>query len=105
MVASHVLLLPLIDEQNEMLFCSVPFGSDSSSSGLSRVFGVLNAKKEEKLIETYSVAQASLEQIFIQLAGEDEETTEDRQRANRRLKNDPGEREVNEFFSIVVTLL
>ena len=75
-----------------MLFCSVPFGSDSSSSGLSHVFGVLNAKKEEKLIETYSVTQASLEQIFIQLAGDDEETTEDRQRANRRAKDDPGKK-------------
>ena len=58
-----------------MLFCSVPF-----STGLSHVFGVLNAKKEEKLIETYSVTQTSLEQIFVQLAGEDEETTADRRR-------------------------
>ena len=72
-----MLLFCLVDEQNEMLFCSVPF-----SAGLSRVFGVLNAKKEEKLIETYSVTQTSLEQIFVQLAGEDEETAADRRRVN-----------------------
>lgn len=70
-------------EQNEMLFCNVPFartGQSSGSMSLSHIFQVLNRKKEEQLIETYSLTQTTLEQIFVQLAGEDEESTHDRER-------------------------
>jgi hypothetical protein len=42
---------------------------------LARVFEILNARKEQKMIESYSVTQTTLEQIFVQLAGEDEDTS------------------------------
>ena len=51
-----------------MLFCTIPFGS----STLAEIFRILNRKKEEKLIETYSLTQTTLEQLFVELAGEDE---------------------------------
>ena len=66
-----------------MLFCNIPFaraGQASGSMGLARIFQLLNRKKEEQLIETYSLTQTTLEQIFVQLAGEDEESTNDRER-------------------------
>ncbi|CAF2474913.1 unnamed protein product [Rotaria sp. Silwood2] len=67
------------DEQNGVLFCNVPFSSSPSnniqsapySSNLSLVFEVLNAKKEQNVIENYSVTQTTLEQIFVRLAGHD----------------------------------
>ncbi|CAF3479865.1 unnamed protein product [Rotaria sp. Silwood1] len=67
------------DEQNGVLFCNVPFASSPSnsiqsttcSSNLSLVFEVLNAKKEQNIIESYSVTQTTLEQIFVRLAGHD----------------------------------
>lgn len=65
-----------------MLLCNIPFaraGQPSGSIGLARVFQVLNRKKEERLIETYSLTQTSLEQIFVQLAGEDEDSIDDRE--------------------------
>ena len=66
-----------------MLFCNIPFsraGQSSNSMSLGRIFQVLNRKKEERLIETYSLTQTTLEQIFVQLAGEDEESKNDRNR-------------------------
>ncbi|CAM4813346.1 unnamed protein product [Rotaria magnacalcarata] len=54
------------DEQNGVLFCNAPF-----TSNLSLVFGELNAKKEQNIIENYSVNQTTLEQIFVRLAGHD----------------------------------
>jgi ABC-type multidrug transport system ATPase subunit len=70
-------------QHNEMLFCNVPFSSMTSNEGnqtnvpfnLARVFEILNARKEQKMIESYSVTQTTLEQIFVQLAGEDEDTS------------------------------
>ena len=56
-----------------MLFCTVPFGSATNSTSLALIFRILNRKKEEKLIETYSLTQTTLEQLFVQLAGEDED--------------------------------
>ncbi|CAF4149862.1 unnamed protein product, partial [Rotaria magnacalcarata] len=53
-------------EQNGVLFCNAPF-----TSNLSLVFGELNAKKEQNIIENYSVNQTTLEQIFVRLAGHD----------------------------------
>lgn len=38
---------------------------------MSVVFEVLSAKKEEHIIENYSIAQTTLEQIFVRLAGHD----------------------------------
>lgn len=69
------------DQHNEVLFCNVPFSSmisngrnqTNGSFNLARVFEVLNARKEQKMIESYSVTQTTLEQIFVQLAGEDED--------------------------------
>ncbi len=74
------------DQHNEMLFCNVPFSYSSSndenqtrvSFNLARVFQILNTKKEQRVIESYSVTQTTLEQIFVQLAGEDEDISSDR---------------------------
>ena len=73
-----------------MLFCNVPFSNDnnnsninqsttSTSTNLARIFQILNQKKEERLIETYALTQTTLEQIFVQLAGEDEDLCNDQQ--------------------------
>jgi ABC-type uncharacterized transport system ATPase subunit len=77
------------DQHNEMLFCNVPFLSTRSDGenqislpfNLARVFEILNTRKEQKMIESYSVTQTTLEQIFVQLAGEDEDILSD-QREN-----------------------
>jgi hypothetical protein len=66
-----------------MLFCSVPFATRNSSEhvadgrlmGLSSVFEWFNMKKQEKSIESYSITQTTLEQIFVHLAGEDEDSS------------------------------
>lgn len=65
-----------------MLFCNIPFAaqSQSQSTALAQIFQILNRKKEEKLIETYALTQTTLEQIFVQLAGEDEDATNERQK-------------------------
>jgi len=63
-----------------MLFCNVPYASTNASFNLARVFEILNQRKEQKLIESYSVNQTSLEQIFVQLAGEDEEQIKEREK-------------------------
>ncbi|CAF1280253.1 unnamed protein product [Rotaria sordida] len=67
------------NEQNGVLFCNVPFSSSASnniesvpfSSNLSLIFEILNTKKEQNIIENYSVTQTTLEQIFVRLAGYD----------------------------------
>ncbi|CAF4147319.1 unnamed protein product [Rotaria sp. Silwood2] len=70
-----------IDEQhNGILFCTVPFSAINSSRNiastyslkLGHVFDLFNKKKEEKSIESYSITQTTLEQIFVHLAGEDQ---------------------------------
>ncbi|CAF1233873.1 unnamed protein product [Adineta ricciae] len=69
------------EQHNEVLFCHIPFSSTTSngtsstqlSFNLGRVFELLNSRKEQKMIESYSVTQTTLEQIFVQLAGEDED--------------------------------
>jgi hypothetical protein len=81
-----------------MLFCNIPFANNgrqatSSSTNLARVFRVLNQKKEGKMIETYSLTQTSLEQIFVQLAGEDEQESTDKK--SKRKENG----EQSKFFS------
>jgi hypothetical protein len=65
-----------------MLFCSVPFATRNSSEhmtdgrlmGLSSVFEWFNMKKQEKSIESYSITQTTLEQIFVHLAGDDQDS-------------------------------
>ncbi len=62
-----------------MLYCTVPFSSINVSQkfpnihafNLAHVFDLFHKKKEEKSIESYSITQTTLEQIFIHLAGED----------------------------------
>ncbi len=62
-----------------MLFCTVPFSTSNLShrisSGrfmsLSHIFEWFYKKKEEKSIESYSITQTTLEQIFVQVAGEE----------------------------------
>lgn len=77
-----------------MLFCNVPFANTSSgdrgsarlSYNLAHVFDVLNQRKDRKVIESYSVTQTSLEQIFVQLAGEDEDALSDQKKDNKKRK-------------------
>ena len=61
-----------------MLFCNIPYASNGQqSTRLARIFRILNQKKEGGMIETYALTQTSLEQIFVQLAGEDEDAPVD----------------------------
>lgn len=68
-----------------MLYCTVPFTKSNAtqrvtsgrSMSLSRVFEWFNKKKEEKSIESYSITQTTLEQIFVQVAGDESETNTD----------------------------
>jgi hypothetical protein len=53
---------------------------------VGRIFGVLNARKEQRIIESYSVTQTTLEQIFVQLAGEDEEILSSQEQNNDQSK-------------------
>ncbi len=77
-----------------MLFCNIPFSSllsneanqTNSSFNVGRIFGVLNARKEQRIIESYSVTQTTLEQIFVQLAGEDEEILSSQEQNNDQSK-------------------
>ncbi|CAF0732489.1 unnamed protein product [Adineta steineri] len=75
-----------IEEQhNGMLFCSIPFSSLSTTPGvtnenlmsLSQTFEWFNKKTEEKSIESYSITQTTLDQIFVHLTGEDEDAIAD----------------------------
>ncbi len=45
--------------------------------GLSQLFDWFNMKKEEKSIESYSITQTTLEQIFVQLAGDEQDMNAD----------------------------
>lgn len=68
-----------------MLYCTVPFATTNASQrvtsarsmSLSRVFEWFNQKKEEKSIESYSITQTTLEQIFVQVAGDERDTNTD----------------------------
>jgi hypothetical protein len=68
-----------------MLYCTVPFSPSNSSQrvtsarfmSLSHIFEWFNQKKEEKSIESYSITQTTLEQIFVQIAGEEHDTDSD----------------------------
>lgn len=89
----------ILDQQNEVLHCNVPLSSKSAASSskdkisklssfnLVRIFNVLNTRKNQKLIESYSLSQTTLEQIFVRLAGDDEnimsDTMSDTEQSNR----------------------
>jgi hypothetical protein len=68
-----------------MLYCTVPFSTSNTSQSitsgrfmnLSHVFEWFHKKKEEKSIESYSITQTTLEQIFVQLAGDEQEMNTD----------------------------
>lgn len=68
-----------------MLYCTVPFATSNASKrvtsgrsmSLSRVFEWFNQKKEEKSIESYSITQTTLEQIFVQVAGDERDSNTD----------------------------
>jgi hypothetical protein len=74
-----------LEQHNGVLFCSVPFSSSNTSQratsghfmSLSHVFEWFNKKKEEKSIESYSITQTTLEQIFVQVAGDEQEMNTD----------------------------
>ncbi len=63
-----------------MLYCTVPFSSVNRaqnyswgpSFNLAHIFDLFHMKKQEKSIESYSITQTTLEQIFVHLAGEDQ---------------------------------
>ena len=71
-----------------MLFCTVPFSPSNTSTratsgrlmSLSRIFEWFNKKKEEKSIESFSITQTTLEQIFVQVAGEEADMNTDDQK-------------------------
>jgi len=77
-LASQLTTIEILDQHNEMLFCNIPFAGQTQSTTLAQIFQILNRKKEEKLIETYALTQTTLEQIFVQLAGEDEDASNER---------------------------
>jgi len=63
-----------------MLYCNVPISSlmdrqrsATLSYNLAHVFKFFNDKKEQNEIESYSITQTTLEQIFVRLAGQDQE--------------------------------
>ena len=60
------------DQHNKVFFCNVPFSAMTSNDAHSTSVP-LNTCKEQGSIESYSVTQTTLEQIFVQLAGEDED--------------------------------
>jgi hypothetical protein len=59
-----------------MLYCNVPISSlTDQHHNLAHVFEFFNDKKKQNEIESYSLTQTSLEQIFVRLVGQDGETT------------------------------
>jgi hypothetical protein len=62
-----------------MLYCNAPISSlvdrqhnVATSYNLAHVFEFFNDKKERSEIESYSITQTTLEQIFVRLAGHDQ---------------------------------
>ncbi|CAF2249794.1 unnamed protein product [Rotaria magnacalcarata] len=69
------------DEKNGMLFCHVPVSTiptdhvhtTSHTYNLANVFEFFNQKKENNDIESYSLTQTTLEQIFVSLTSDENE--------------------------------
>lgn len=64
-----------------MIYCNVPITSltdreqkSTPQYSLAHVFKFFNNKKEQHEIESYSITQTTLEQIFVRLAGQDQDT-------------------------------
>ncbi len=76
----ELVFIYFIEQHSGKLFCTVPFSSINTSRNytsahslhLAHVFDLFNKKKEEKSIESYSITQTTLEQIFVHLAGENQ---------------------------------
>ena len=71
----------LLEQHNGILYCTVPFSSsnrissgstNTKKSNLAYMFDLFHRKKKEKSIESYSITQTTLEQIFIGVAGDDQ---------------------------------
>ena len=77
---SRTLLVHRLEQHSGVLFCTVPFTmhyparylTSVSPFDLAYVFELFNQKKKEKAIESYSITQSSLEQIFVRLTAEDQ---------------------------------
>lgn len=75
----------LVEQHNGMLYCSVPFSrsdtpddaTDERFLSLPLIFEWFNKKKEENSIESFSITQTTLEQIFVNVAGEDQDMNSD----------------------------
>ena len=70
-----------LEQHNGVLYCNVPVSSliNRAQNGtrhynLADVFKFFNDKREQNKIESYSITQTTLEQIFVRLAGQDQET-------------------------------
>ena len=74
----------ILEQHNGILYCTVPFSNSSNKhrSNLAHIFDLFHKKKEEKSIESYSITQTTLEQIFIHLAGEDQYVNTDEMKPN-----------------------
>jgi hypothetical protein len=75
-------ILNKLEQHNGMLYCNVPISSltdrqqsETRQYNLADVFKFFNDKREQNKIESYSITQTTLEQIFVRLAGQDQETT------------------------------
>ena len=82
----------ILEQHNGILYCTVPFSISNTfqnsintrRSNLAHIFDLFHKKKEEKSIESYSITQTTLEQIFIHLAGEDQYVNSDEIKTNLR---------------------
>ena len=68
----------IVEQHDDMLFCTVPSSGAlppierAHFVSLARIFEWLNERKNAKSIESYSITQTTLEQIFVRVAGEDQ---------------------------------
>lgn len=58
-----------LEQSNGVLYCTIP-----SSFHLAYLFAVFHEKQSNKCIESYSLSPPTLEQIFVRLTEEVEET-------------------------------
>ena len=71
-----------LEEHNGMLYCNVPYAAPTDASdrprsarlmNLAHVFDWFSKKNEEGVFESYSITQTTLEQIFVRVAGEEQD--------------------------------
>ena len=65
-----------LEQHNGMLYCTVPIGLTTEQPGhdLVRAFEFFNDKMEQHEIESYTLSQTTLEQIFVRLVDGDQES-------------------------------